>query len=194
MIEVIGLVLTAILAENMVLVRCMGLGWPKETIRSEDGAWHMGVSLTLVMVLSALVSWLVNTYVLKYFEVEYLRLLVYSLLVPAVVWALRGVLRLFFPVLHRHLKDYLSETIANCSVLGVAWLITLRSYSLPQALLYALASGVGILVVLIIFTGMQDQASFENCPKFFRGYPIGLLTAGLMAMALMGFYGLHVTA
>lgn len=193
MIEVIGLVLIAILAENMVLVKCMGLGWPKRTIMTEDGAWHMGVSLTLVMVITALVSWLINTYVLRYFGLEYLRILVYALLVPAVIGLLKLVLRAFFPVLYRHLKDYLSETVSNCAVLGVAFLITMRNYTLPQTLLYALASGVGTLGVLVIFTGMQEQASFDNCPKFFRGYPIGLLTAGLMAMALMGFYGLHVT-
>ena len=96
-------------------------------------------------------------------------------------------------MLYRHLNEDLSQAVYNCAVLGVAFIITLRNYSLPQTLLYALASGVGILGVLVIFTGMQDQASFDNCPKVFRGLPIQLITAGLMALALMGFYGLNVT-
>ncbi len=192
MIQVIGLVLIAILAENMVLVRCLGMGWPKQTIMTEESAWRMGVSITLVMVVTALLSWLVNTFVLRFFAIEHLRILTYALVVLGAVELVRQGLRLFFPVLYRHLNEYLSHTVYNCAVMGVAFIITLRSFSLPQALLYALASGVGILGVLVIFTGMQDQASFDNCPKVFRGLPIQLLTAGLMALALMGFYGLNV--
>jgi len=193
MIQVIGLVLIAILAENMVLVRCLGMGWPKQTIMTEAGAWRMGVSITLVMVVTALLSWLANTFVLKFFAIEHLRILTYVLLVLGSMELVRQVLRLFFPVLYRNLNEYLSYVVYNCAVLGVAFIITLRSYSLGQTLLYALASGVGVLGVLVIFTGMQDQASFDNCPKVFRGLPIQMITAGLMALALMGFYGLNVT-
>ena len=76
--------------------------------------------------------------------------------------------------------------------MGAAYIITMRSYTFGQTVLYALASGIGVLLVLVIFTGMQDQASFERCPKWFRGVPMELITAGLMGLALMGFYGLHV--
>ena len=193
MIQIIGLVLIAILAENMVLVRCLGMGWPGKGTLTEEGAWRMGASITLVMVVTALLSWLVNTLVLKFFGIEHLRILVYVLLVLGSVALVRQGLRLFFPVLYRNLNEYLSHVVYNCAVLGVAFIITLRSYSLIQALLYALASGVGILGVLVIFAGMQDQASFDNCPKVFRGLPIQMITAGLMALALMGFYGLNVT-
>ncbi len=192
MLQVIGLVLIAILAENMVLVRCLGMDWPKRKDMTEDRAWHIGVSITLVMVVTALISWLVNVCILRFFGVEHFRVLAYTLSVLMAVGLLRQLLRLFFPVLYRHLNEDLSQTVYNCAVLGVAFIITLRNYSLPQTLLYALASGVGILGVLVIFTGMQDQASFDNCPKVFRGLPIQLITAGLMALALMGFYGLNV--
>lgn len=193
MIQVIGLVLIAILSENMVLARCLGMDWPERTHMTEDRAMHIGVSLTLVMVLTALISWLVNTYVLRFFGMEHFRILAYTLTMLGSAQLLRQLLRLFFPVLYRHLSEDLSQAVYNCAVLGVAFIITLRNYSLPQTLLYALASGVGILGVLVIFTGMQDQASFDNCPEVFRGLPIQLITAGLMALALMGFYGLNVT-
>jgi len=192
MIQTIGLVLIAILAENMVLVRCLGMDWPGKSALTEETAWRTGVSITLVMVVTALLSWLVNTFVLRFFAIEYLRILTYVLLVLGSVELVRQGLRLFFPVLHRNLNEYLSHVVYNCAVLGVAFIITLRSYSLAQTLLYALASGVGILGVLVIFTGMQDQASFDNCPNVFRGLPIQMITAGLMALALMGFYGLNV--
>jgi len=193
MIQMIGLVLIAVLAENMVLVRCLGMNLPGKTVLTEETAWRMGASITLVMVVTALLSWLVNTFVLKFFAIEHLRILTYVLLVLGSVELVRHGLRLFFPVLYRNLNEHLSLAVYNCAVLGVAFIINLRSYSLGQSLLYALASGVGILGVLVIFTGMQDQASFDYCPKAFRGLPIQLITAGLMAMALMGFYGLNVT-
>lgn len=191
MIQMIGLVLIAVLAENMVLVRCMGMGWPKQTIHSEEGAWRTGVSLILVTVFTAMAAWVVN-WVLKYFGIIHLRILAYALLVPGVIVALRWLLSSFFPALHRYVADNLSDTLFNCSVMGVAYVITQRNYTFGQTVLYSLASGVGVLFVLVIFMGMQDQASFEKCPKVFRGYPIGLITAGLMGLALMGFYGLNV--
>lgn len=192
MIQAIGLVLIAVLAENMVLARCMGMGWPKWATSSENSARRMGISITLVMVFNAMASWLVNRYVLEFFGLGHLRLLVYALLVPGVIWALRKVLGMFFPALHNYLKEYLSYSLYNCSVMGAAYIITMRNYGFGQAFLYALASGIGVLLVLGIFTGMQDQASFDNCPKWFRGFPMELITAGLMGLALMGFYGLHV--
>lgn len=193
MIQIIGLVLIAVLAENMVLVRCLGMNLPGKTVLTEESAWRMGASITLVMVVTALLSWLVNTFVLKFFAIEHLRILTYVLLVLGSVELVRRGLRLFFPVLYRNLNEYLSLVVYNCAVLGVAFIINLRSYSLGQSLLYALASGVGILGVMVIFTGMQDQASFDYCPNVFRGLPIQLITAGLMAMALMGFYGLNIS-
>lgn len=192
MIQAIGLVLIAILAENMVLVRCMGMGWPASATSSEDSAWRMGVSITLVMVFNAMAAWLINRFVLEFFGLGHLRLLVYALLVPGVIWVLRKLLGTFFPGLYGYVRDHLTYSLYNCSVMGVAYIITMRNYTFGQTFLYSLASGVGVLLVLVIFTGMQDQASFESCPKRFRGFPIELITAGLMGLALMGFYGLHV--
>ncbi|MBE6957470.1 MAG: hypothetical protein E7450_08520 [Ruminococcaceae bacterium] len=192
MIQAIGLVLIAVLAENMVLARCMGFGWPKEATSSENSARRMGISITLVMVFHATAAWLMNRFVLEFFGLGHLRLLVYALLVPGVIWTLRKLLDLFFPALYRYLQEYLGYSLYNCAVMGAAYIITLRNYTFGQAFLYALASGVGVLLVLVIFTGMQDQASFESCPKWFRGFPIELITAGLMGLALMGFYGLRV--
>lgn len=192
MIQMIGLVLIAILAENLVLVRPMGMGWPKHTIMNEKDAWRMGCSLTLVMTAAALTTWLLNAFVLRYFALEYLRVLVYTLAVLAVVRLLRLLLERVFPELYRQLDACLSETVYNCAVLGVAFIVTLRNYNLWQSILYAFAGGIGVLVVLVIFAGLHDQASFDKCPKMFRGLPIQLITAGLMALALMGFAGLNV--
>lgn len=192
MIQIIGLVLIAVLAENLVLIRPIGMGWPKDTIMSQKDAWRMGCSLTLVMTVTALVTWVLNTFVLRYFALEYLRVLVYALVVLGVIRVLRLLLERVFPALSRQVDQCLSETGYNCAVLGVALIVALRNYNLLQSLLYALFGGVGILLVLVIFAGLQDQASFDKCPKIFRGLPIQLITAALMALALMGFAGLNV--
>lgn len=192
MIQMIGLVLIAVLAENLVLIRPIGMGWPKDTIMSEKDAWRMGGSLTLVMTVTALIAWLLNAVVLRYFALEYFRILVYTLAVLGVVHILRLVMKNVFPALFRQVDACVSETVYNCAVLGVAFIVTLRNYNLWQSVLYAFAGGIGVLLVLVIFAGLQDQASFDKCPKVFRGLPIQLITAGLMALALMGFAGLNV--
>ena len=192
MIQMIGLVLIAVLAENLVLIRPIGMGWPKNTISSEKDAWRMGCSLTLVMTVTALTTWVLNTFVLRYFALEYLRVLVYALVALGVIRLLRLLLERVFPTLSRQVDECLSETVYNCAVLGVALIVTLRNYNLLQSVLYAFFGGVGVLLVLVIFAGLQDQASFDKCPKVFRGLPIQLITAGLMALALMGFAGLNV--
>lgn len=192
MLEAIGLILIAVLAENMVLVRCMGFSFSSGQELTQRTVRRTGLALILVMVTSALLSWLFNTYVLRFFAVEYLRTLVFTLLMLAAAALVRRLLRLFFPALYRYLEGALSQTVYNCAVLGVALVSAQRGYTLGQTLLYAFASGVGVLLVLGIYTGMQEQAEFDSCPETFRRYPILLITAGLMALALMGFYGLNV--
>ena len=192
MLEVIGLVLIAVLAENMVLVRCMGISVPERPELTQRGVRRIGTALILVMVTSAFLSWLFNVYVLRFFGIEQFRTLAFTLLMLASVALVKLVLRTFFPALFRHLERALSDTVFNCAVLGVALICALRSYTLWQALIYALASGLGVMLVLGIYVGMQEQADFDSCPEKFRTYPILLITAGLMALALMGFYGLNV--
>lgn len=192
MIQMIGLVLIAVLAENLVLIQPIGMGWPKDTIMGQKQALRMGCSLTLVMTATSLTTWLLNTLVLRYFGLEHLRVLVYVLAVLGVVRLLRFVLARVFPALSRQLDESLSETVFNCAVLGVALIGTLRSYNLLQSVVHAFAGGIGVLIVLVNLAGLQDQASFDKCPKLFRGLPIQLITAGLMALALMGFVGLNV--
>ena len=104
MIQAIALVLIAVLAENMVLVRCMGMGWPKSATSSVGAAVRMGVSITLVMVTNAMAAWLINRLVLDFFGLGYLRLLVFALLVPGVIALLRWLLGTFVPGLYGYVR------------------------------------------------------------------------------------------
>ena len=119
-------------------------------------------------------------------------MLAFSLLIPGLVAFLRDFLRGCVPELSRRLDDNLSSISTNCAALGCALLTTQRSYSLGSALTFALFGGVGSALALATFASLQREVSLDRCPKAFRGVPIQLITAGLMAMALLGYYGLYL--
>ena len=190
-LELMGVALTALLAENFVLVSCMGIGTRMRAFRDPVDALHTGLWLTIVMVLGTFFSWILNTLVLTRLGMTYFRVFALALLIPALVWSLRQFLRLCVPELYRRSNLHLSAVTTNCAALGCALLVTQRSYSLGEALVFALFGGIGTMVALANFASLLGEADLEQCPKCFRGVPSRLITAGLMAMALVGFYGLH---
>lgn len=191
-LELAGVALAALLSENMVLVSCLGIGTHTESFQKPREAIRTGCCLTAVMVLSALCAWILDHLILGRFGWEHLRLLAFALLVPGLVAASRRFLRACVPELSRRVDDNLASISTNCAALGTALLVTLRSYGLGTALVFALCGGVGATLALASFASLQSEAELDRCPRPFRGTPIQLLTAGLMAMALFGFYGLHI--
>ncbi len=189
--ELMGVALTALLAENFLLVNCMGVGTRLNAFRDPKDALRTGWCLTVVMVLSTLTAWCVDTLILRRFSLGYYRTFFLALLVPAVVWLLRQFLRLCIPELYRRNNLHLRSVTTNCAGLGCVLLITQRSYGLGSALLFALCGGLGVMVTLANFAHLLGEADLEQCPKCFQGVPIRLITAGLLAMSLVGFYGLH---
>lgn len=190
--ELMGVALAALLSENFVLVSCMGIGDRPRSFAEPLDALRTGYSLTTVMVLSALLSWLIDRLLLTRFGLEYFRLLVFALLIPAIVESLRLFIRSCLPELSRRMDENLAAVTSNCAALGTALLISQRSLSLPAALLLALFGGVGATVALASFASLRNTVDLERCPRCFRGLPIKLITAGLMAMSLVGFYGLNL--
>ena len=191
-LELMGVALAALLSENFILVNCMAIGTRTKSFHDPVDALRTGYCLTAVMVLGALCSWLADFLVLTRFGWQHYRLLVLALLIPALVAALRRFLRACLPELSRRMDDNLAAISTNCAALGSALLIAQRSYGLGSALLFALFGGIGATLALASFANLGEEVSFESCPKCFRGTPILLLTAGLMALSLVGFYGLHL--
>lgn len=191
-LEVAGVALAALLSENLVLVSCMGIGSHVASFQDPREAIRTGSCLTVVMVLGVLCAWLADFWVLTHFELEHFRLLVFSLLIPGLVAVLRRFLALCIPELSRRADGNLASITTNCAALGSALLVIRRSYSLSSALLFALCGGLGATLVLASFASLQKEVDLNRCPKAFRGVPIQLITAGLMAMALMGYYGLYL--
>ena len=189
--ELAGVALTALLSENFILVNCMGIGTRVQSFKDPVDALRTGYCLTAVMVLGAACSWFTDFFFLTRFGLQHFRLLILALLVPGLVALLRRFIRTCLPELSRRMDDNLAAVSTNCAALGSALLVAQRSYSLSSALLFALFGGLGVTVALANFASLRDEVDFDRCPKCFRGFPILFLTAGLMALALVGFYGLH---
>lgn len=191
-LELAGVALAALLSENLVLVSSMGIGTHRESFSQPREALRTGICLTVVMVLGVLCSWLIDFWVLSRYGWAHFRVLVFSLLIPALVAGLRRFLSACVPELSRRADGNLASISTNCAALGTALLSAQRSYDLGSALLYAFCGGVGATLALASFASLQKEVDLNRCPRAFRGVPIQLITAGLMAMALMGYYGLYL--
>ena len=191
-LELAGVALAALLSENLVLVTCMGIGTHRESFNKPKEALRTGLCLTLVMALGVFFAWLLNYFLLARFRLEYFRVLAFSLLIPSLVALLRKFFQLCVPELSRRVDDNLASISTNCAALGSALLVAQRSYSLGAAMVFALCGGIGATLALASFASLQKEVDLNRCPKSFRGVPIQLITAGLMAMALLGYYGLYL--
>lgn len=190
--ELTAVALAALLSENMVLVSCMGIGTHEKSFQEPREAIRTGCCLTVVMILGALGAWLLNYLVLLRYGLTHFQVLAFALLVPGLVAALRKFLRACIPELSRRADDNLASISTNCAALGTALLVSQRSYGLTSALVFALCGGVGATLALASFASLQKEVDLNRCPRSFRGVPIQLITAGLMAMALVGYYGLYL--
>ena len=191
-LELAGVALAALLSENLVLVSCTGIGTHRESFSQPREALRTGICLTVVMVLGELCAWLIDFWLLSRYGWAHFRVLAFALLIPALVAGLRRFLRACVPELSRRADGNLASISTNCAALGTALLVAQRSYGLGSALLYALCGGVGATLALASFASLQKEVDLNRCPRAFRGVPIQLITAGLMAMALMGYYGLYL--
>ena len=190
--ELTAVALAALLSENLVLVSCMGIGTHEKSFQDPREAIRTGLCLTLVMVLGALGAWLLNFLILLRFNLAYFQVLAFALLIPGLVAGVRKLFQACIPELSRRVDGNLSSISTNCAALGSALLISQRSYGLDSALIFALCGGIGATLALASFASLQKEVDLNRCPKAFRGVPIQLITAGLMAMALLGYYGLYL--
>ena len=180
-LELAAVALTALLSENLVLVSCMGIGTHRESFQDSREAIRTGLCLTLVMVLGALSSWLLNFLVLIRFGLTHFQVLAFALLIPGLVAGVRKFFKACIPELSRRVDENLASISTNCAALGSALLISQRSYGLGSALIFALCGGLGATLALGSFASLQKEVDLNRCPRAFRGVPIQL-----------GYYGLYL--
>lgn len=180
----------AILVENFVLVKfygiCPFLGVSKKT----DTALGMGMAVTFVMVLAAALTNLVYNFILVPLNVEYLQTLSFILLIAALVQFVEMFVAKTLPALYNALGIYLPLITTNCAVLGVTLLNIEKGFNFYESVWYAFSAAIGFTVAIVLFAGVRERLETADIPKALRGFPIALITAGLIAMAFLGFQGL----
>jgi electron transport complex protein RnfA len=190
MSEYLLILVSTVLANNFVLVRFLGLCPFMGVSNKLEGAIGMSVATMFVLTLSSVSSYLLNRYLLVPLQLEYLSTLSFILVIAVVVQLTEMVMRKSSPLLYRILGIFLPLITTNCAVLGVALLNVQEQHNLLQSALYGFGAAAGFGLVLILFSAMRERIAFADVPAAFRGAPIGLITAGLMALAFMGFSGL----
>jgi len=184
------LILGTALVNNVVLVKFLGLCPFLGVSDKVDAAVGMSFATTFVLTLSAASSWLLEHYLLAPLGIGFLRILTFILVIAALVQFTEMAVRRVSPVLYQALGIFLPLITTNCAVLGVALLNFQENNSFIQSLLYGVGSAIGFSLVLVIFAGLRERLSLADVPAAFEGAPIGFITAGLLALAFMGFSGL----
>ena len=184
------ILVSTVLANNFVLARFLGLCPFMGVSNKLEGAIGMSVVTMFVLTLSSASSYLVYRYLLQPFSLEYLSTLTFILVIAVTVQLAELVMRKTNPVLFRILGIFLPLIATNCVVLGVALLNAQQQHNFVQSALYGFGAATGFGLVLVMFAAMRERIAFADVPVPFRGSPIGLITAGLMALAFMGFTGL----
>jgi len=190
MTEHLLIIVGTVLANNFVLVRFLGLCPFMGVSKKLEGAMGMAVATAFVLTLSSVSSYLLNEYLLKPLSLEYLSTLGFILVIAVTVQLTEMIMRKSSPVLYRVLGIFLPLITSNCAVLGVALLNVQEQHNLLQSALYGFGAAVGFGVVLVMFAAMRERIAIADVPLPFKGTPIGLITAGMMALAFMGFNGL----
>lgn len=184
------IVLGAVLVNNVVFVRILGLCPFMGVSKKIDGAVGMGLSTTFVMTLSSAAAWALENWLLVAYDLVYLRILTYILVIAAVVQFVEMVVKKATPDLYRVLGIYLPLITTNCAVLGIPLINAQAKSGLVDSVLVGCASGLGFTMVMIIFAGLRERLALVRVPQTFDGAPIAYITASLLALAFMGFAGL----
>ena len=184
------ILLGTVLVNNFVLVKFLGLCPFMGVSRKLDTAIGMALATTFVMTLSAVLSYLVNSYILIPLDAEYLRTISFILVIAVIVQFTEMVVHKTSPLLHNVLGIFLPLITTNCAVLGVALLNIQEEHTFLESAFYGFGAAIGFSMVLIIFAAMRERVNVADVPVPFQGAAIGLITAGLMSLAFMGLGGL----
>lgn len=192
MSDYLFLILGTALVNNVVLVKFLGLCPFMGVSNKLDTAVGMGLATTFVLTLAALASWLLERFLLEPFNIEFMRILSFILVIAAVVQFTEMVIRKTSPILYSLLGIFLPLITTNCAVLGVALLNVQEKHGFVESLLYGMGSALGFTLVLVIFAGLRERLTLSDVPEVFEGAPIGFIVAGLLSLAFMGFAGLPI--
>ncbi len=184
------LLFSTLLVNNFVLVQFLGLCPFLGVSKRLTSALGMGLATTFVLTLASISSYLLYHYLLQPLELEYLRTLSFIVVIAVVVQLTEIIVHKLSPTLHRVLGLYLPLITTNCAVLGVALLNIQAAHNFIESLVFGIGTALGFTLVLVLFAALRERINVADVPQAFQGASIGLITAGLMSMAFMGFVGM----
>ena len=183
------IIISAIFVNNVVLSQFLGICPFMGVSKKIDTALGMGGAVSFVMVLATIVTYLVQKYALEPFNITYLQTITFILIIASLVQLVEIVLKKVSPILYQALGVFLPLITTNCAILGIALLTIQKEYNLLEGIVYSFSIAIGFALALVLFAGIREQLELADMPKGMQGTPIALITAGILALAFMGFAG-----
>ncbi len=188
--EVILIFISAAIINNFVLSYFLGICPFIGVSNKISSAFSMGIATTFVLTVTAIVSWLIYFMILLPFKLEFLQYVAFILVIASLVQLVEMVIKKVSQPLYRALGIFLPLITTNCAILGLALFIVLRNYSFIESIFFGLGAGTGFTMAITIMAGIREELELTNVPDAFKGAPITLIVAGILALAFMGFSGL----
>lgn len=184
------IVISAILVNNIVLMKFLGVCPFLGVSKRLSTATGMTGAVAFVMVLATIVTYLIQKYILNPFGLAFLQTIAFILVIASLVQLVEIILKKVSPSMYQALGIFLPLITTNCAILGVAILTIQQEYNLVEGVVYAVANAIGFGLALVLFAGIREHLDLQDVPKGLKGTPIALIAAGILAMAFMGFSGL----
>ncbi len=188
--EYLIIIISAIFVSNIVLAQYLGICPFLGVSGKVSTSVGMSGAVLFVMTIATIVTWLIQTYILEPFGITFLQTISFILVIASLVQMVEIILKKISPPLYQALGIFLPLITTNCAVLGVALLTVSRNYNLMEGVVFAVASAFGFGLAMLLFAGIREHLDLMDVPKGMRGVPIALVTAGILALAFMGFIGL----
>ena len=192
MIEYLAIILTAIFVNNIVFAQFLGICPFIGVSKDLSSALGMGAAVTFVMAVATAVTWVLQHTILIPFGLPYVQTIAFILVIAILVQMLEIVMKKVSPTLYAALGVFLPLITTNCAVLGVAIIVAQKDFGFVHSLVYAIATAIGFALALVIMAGIRTQLELADVPRSMKGVPIALVTAGILAMAFMGFAGIKI--
>ena len=192
MAEILGILIAALLSQNFILVKFYGICPFMGVSKKIDTALGMGMAVTFVMALASAVCFGINL-ILIALNLEYMQTVAFILVIASIVQFVEMALKKYVPALYKALGVFLPLITTNCAVLGVVLVNVQEGYDFLLSVLNGVAGGIGFTIAIVMFASLRERVDKSDCPESFKGYPLTLIAAGLLALAFMGFSGLSIT-
>lgn len=188
--EIAAIFISAILINNFVLYYFLGICPFLGVSKKLDSAFSMGLAVTFVMTITAVISWVINHWILIPYSLDFLQTVSFILVIASLVQLVEMFIRKISPPLYQALGIYLPLITTNCAIMGLALLTARKSYNFPEAIVFGVGSGLGFTLAIILMASIREQLDLADVPEPLKGAGISLIVAGIMALGFMGFSGM----